>query len=59
MCENSVNIMRNSRMSYLERASQTGSIVPSDSELRNYLISLEILGIDERADINVIKHVYH
>lgn len=50
--------MRATRTSYLERASKTGSFVPSDIELRDYLISLEILGIDERADINAIRHVF-
>ena len=51
MAETQINNLNLTRSSYVDRASYTGCLVPSDLELRNYLISLEILGIDERADI--------
>lgn len=58
MCESQINNMRNTRISYIERASTTGTGIPSDNELRNYLISLEVLGIDEQADITTIRQVF-
>lgn len=50
--------MRNTRISYIERASNSGTGIPSDNELRHYLISLEVLGIDEQADITTIRQVF-
>lgn len=53
--ENQINNMRMTRNSYIERGTRTGALVPSDVELRNYLISLEVLGISEEADIDTIR----
>jgi len=46
-------------MSYLERASTIGTGIPTDIELHHYMISLEVLGIDETADITTIRQVFH
>ena len=43
----------------MERASEMGAGVPSDMELHHYMISLEVLGIDEQADITTIRQIFH
>ena len=58
MAETQINNMRMTRTSYVDRASATGCEIPSDSDLRNYLISLEVLGINEQADIAAIRSVF-
>jgi hypothetical protein len=59
MNESQLNNIRNTRMSYMERASEMGAGVPSDMELHHYMISLEVLGIDEQADITTIRQIFH
>ena len=59
MNESQLNNLRNTRMSYMDRASSIGTGIPSDIELHHYLISLEVLGIDETADITTIRQVFH
>jgi hypothetical protein len=58
MCQSQIENMRTSRTSYNERASRTGQQAPNDIELRNYLISLEVLGIDEAADSETITRAF-
>lgn len=59
MNESQLNNLRNTRMSYMDRASSMATGIPSDIELHHYLISLEVLGIDETADITTIRQVFH
>ena len=59
MNESQLNNLRNTRMSYMDRASTIGTGIPSDIELHHYMISLEVLGIDETADITTIRQVFH
>lgn len=59
MNESQLNNLRNTRNTYMDRASTIGTGIPSEIELHHYMISLEVLGIDETADITTIKQVFH
>jgi hypothetical protein len=48
--------MNHTSSMYQARASLVpGTRVPSDAELHNYMISLEVLGVNEAADIIAIR----
>jgi hypothetical protein len=49
------NVMEQSLMRTSACGDENG---PSEAELRNYVICLEILGVDERADIETIQEIH-
>lgn len=55
MTEARVSDFRKSRNTYQTRASQSGAPVPTDKELTSYMISLDVLGMNEEADIETIR----